>query len=165
MTVWPNKSPEPTTIGTFNCPGRFELFISLVAGGSAFIVRPLHTTTIMSATDTAKEIIRIGSTAGLSKDVIDLMEKKLALLTSENAELKTKVSAFEIEVRQLRRQLEDFQPVSKPGHLCPHCRRNTGDFIGNKQSHIMQEAMLGLERAYYKCSNPQCKKEFNEEIK
>jgi hypothetical protein len=65
----------------------------------------------MSATDTAKEVIRIASTAGLSKDVIDLMDKKLALLTSENAELKTKVSAFEIEVRQLRSQLAYSQPV------------------------------------------------------
>ena len=70
----------------------------------------------MSATDTAKEVIRIASTAGLSKDVIDLMDKKLALLTSENAELKTKVSSFEIEVRQLRGQLEHLQPVAGGFH-------------------------------------------------
>lgn len=65
----------------------------------------------MSATDTAKEVVRIATTAGLSKDVIDLMEKKLSLLTSENSELKTKVSALEIEVRQLRGQLANSQPV------------------------------------------------------
>lgn len=31
----------------------------------------------------AKEIVRIGTTAGLSKDVVDLLEKKLAILTGE----------------------------------------------------------------------------------
>ena len=37
----------------------------------------------MSVSDTAKEVVRIASTAGVAKDVIDLMEKKLAILTSE----------------------------------------------------------------------------------
>jgi hypothetical protein len=52
-----------------------------------------------------------------------------------------------------------------PRKLCPYCHKHAGDFIGNKESHIIQERMLGLERAHYKCSNPQCGKEFNEEIK
>lgn len=41
----------------------------------------------MSATDPAKEVVRIAGTAGLSEDVIDLMDKKISLLANENAEL------------------------------------------------------------------------------
>lgn len=79
----------------------------------------------MSAFDTAKEIVRIGSTAGLSKDVIDLLEKKLALITgeleisqrktvsleSQMLVLTTKATKLEIENRQLRAQLHNSPPV------------------------------------------------------
>jgi hypothetical protein len=72
----------------------------------------------MSAMDTAKEIVRLGSTAGLSKDVIDLMEKKLVLLTDElevsnrkNVSLETKVSKLEIENAQLRAQINNPQAI------------------------------------------------------
>ena len=119
----------------------------------------------MEPFDSIEKLITEHGSATIQRSHIALLKAQMTALTSENTELKTKVSAFEIEVRQLRRQLEDYQPVSKPGHLCPHCRRNTGNFLGNRESHIVQERMLGLERAYYKCSNPQCQKEFNEEIK
>jgi DNA-binding MarR family transcriptional regulator len=63
----------------------------------------------MSALDTAKEIGRIASTASLGKDVIDLLEKKVALLTeqvtaleTENANLKQKVYDLEQELDRLR---------------------------------------------------------------
>lgn len=65
----------------------------------------------MSATDIAKEVVRIANTHGLAKDVIDLLEKKLALLVEENALLSSKVSRLEIENGQLRAQLQDSQPV------------------------------------------------------
>ena len=66
----------------------------------------------MSALDTAKEIVRLGSTAGLSKDVIDLLEKKTALLTEEIASLRAKVSRLETENADLRAQLQRAQPQS-----------------------------------------------------
>jgi predicted RNase H-like nuclease (RuvC/YqgF family) len=63
----------------------------------------------MSALDTAKEIGRMAATATLGKDVIDLFEKKVALLTeqvaaleAENAELKKKVENFEHELASLK---------------------------------------------------------------
>ena len=53
----------------------------------------------MSAIDTAKEIARIASATSLGKDVIDLLEKKVGLLSeqittleTENANLKQKVA-------------------------------------------------------------------------
>lgn len=65
----------------------------------------------MSALDTAKEIVRIGSTAGLSKDVIDLLEKKTALLTEQVSALDRENAQLRGEVVQLRQQLQRLQPV------------------------------------------------------
>ena len=63
----------------------------------------------MSALETAKEIGRIASTASLGKDVTDLFEKKVALLTeqvtaleTENANLKQRVYDLEQELDRLR---------------------------------------------------------------
>jgi len=66
----------------------------------------------MSATDIAKEVVRIANTHGLAKDVIDLLEKKLALLIQENSTFSAKVMRLEIENAQLRTQLENAQPVT-----------------------------------------------------
>jgi len=66
----------------------------------------------MSISDTARDIARMPSTAGLSKDVVDLLEKKVALLTDEIASLRTKVSQLEAENAQLRQQLQRVQPQS-----------------------------------------------------
>jgi hypothetical protein len=63
----------------------------------------------MSTMDTAKEIIRIGSTAGLSKDVIDLLERKVALLTDEITALTAKLLQSEHVKEQLASQLEKIQ--------------------------------------------------------
>jgi hypothetical protein len=65
----------------------------------------------MSAGDIAKDVVRLASTHGLSKDVIDLLEKKVSLLVDENAKLSTQVSRLEIENAQLRQQLQHFQPA------------------------------------------------------
>jgi hypothetical protein len=65
----------------------------------------------MSATDTAKEVIRLATTAGLSKDVIDLLEKKSALLTEQVAALERENTQLKLEVAQLRTQLKNSQPV------------------------------------------------------
>jgi hypothetical protein len=61
----------------------------------------------MGAGEIAKDAIRIATTAGLSKDVIDLLEKKISLLTeqiatleTENANLKQKVVNFEQEIER-----------------------------------------------------------------
>jgi len=68
----------------------------------------------MGATDIAKDAIRIATTAGLSKDVIDLLEKKVSLLTdeinnleSENKSLQSKVSTLEAENADLKKQIQN----------------------------------------------------------
>ena len=65
----------------------------------------------MSASDTAKEIVRIASTAGLSKDVIDLLNEKVSILTTELSEARLRISHLEIENRQFHTQLDNLHPV------------------------------------------------------
>jgi hypothetical protein len=65
----------------------------------------------MSALDTAKEIVRIGSTAGLSKDVIDLLEKKTALLAEQVSALDRENAQLRSKVVELNQKLQHLQPV------------------------------------------------------
>jgi hypothetical protein len=61
--------------------------------------------------DIARDIINIGTTAGIKKDVLDLQASKLRILTDEVIQLRLKVSAFEIETRQLKTLAQNSQPV------------------------------------------------------
>ena len=77
----------------------------------------------MSVETAAKEFIRTATTAGLSKDVIDLLEKKAALLTqqiavleTENSTLTEEVSRLKTENAQLKNELRNSQPKSNPFH-------------------------------------------------
>lgn len=65
----------------------------------------------MSAFDTAKEIVRLGSTAGLSKDVIDLLEKKASLLAEKVLVLERENAQLKLECGQLRQQLQHPKPI------------------------------------------------------
>jgi hypothetical protein len=93
----------------------------------------------MGAFDTAKEIVRIGSTAGLSKDVVDLLETKAALLAEQVAALQQDNAQLKREVSQLRDQLQRAEPSGfvesegllwkrkasggfEPRPYCPQCR-------------------------------------------
>ena len=66
----------------------------------------------MNPLDTAKEIVRMASTAGLSKDVIDLLEKKLGILTSVLADAQRKIASLETDNANLRTKLRHLQPVA-----------------------------------------------------
>lgn len=65
----------------------------------------------MNPLDIAKDIIRIGSTAGLQKDVIDLLTTKLGVITDELTLAQKRVSQLEAENGQLRTQLKNVQPI------------------------------------------------------
>jgi chromosome segregation ATPase len=60
----------------------------------------------MGAQDIAKDAIRIATTAGLSKDVIDLLEKKIALLTEQIATLETEKANLKEKLADLEQQLD-----------------------------------------------------------
>jgi len=67
----------------------------------------------MNATDAvslAKDAVRIVSTAGLSKDVIDLLEKKLVLLTDELATTKSEIADLKTENADLKKKLDALEP-------------------------------------------------------
>jgi hypothetical protein len=83
------------------------------------IARLHYSIAIMIASDVAKEVVRIASTHGLAKDVIDLMEKKLVLVTQEiadltrkNAVLVSRVSALEADKVNLESQIQKIRPES-----------------------------------------------------
>lgn len=85
----------------------------------------------MSATDIAKEAIRIVSTAGLGKDVIDLLRAKIAILVDENVDLKSrltdalsKISILEAENEDLKKKLKDHDPL-------PDCALKILEFLAN----------------------------------
>jgi len=63
----------------------------------------------MSAIETAKEFVRLGSTAGLSKDVIDLLQTKAALLAEQVTALEQENTALLRENRQLKLENENLK--------------------------------------------------------
>ena len=74
----------------------------------------------MSAIDTAKEIARIASTASLGKDVIDLLEKKVGLLTEQITTLETENANLKQKVANIDQQFAGARPK---GELHPDAIR------------------------------------------
>ena len=71
----------------------------------------------MSAADTVKDVVRIATTAGLAKDVIDLLQAKTTLLTEqvaalqeENTTLLRENRNLATENQQLKTQLQNARP-------------------------------------------------------
>ena len=71
----------------------------------------------MSAVDLAKDAIKIAATAGLSKDVIDLLEKKLALITEEGLFFKDSLAksiseneVLKLMIVNLKEQIQNLSP-------------------------------------------------------
>ena len=75
----------------------------------------------------AKDIINLGATAGVKKDVIDLQAAKLRILTDELAAARIRATQFELDYNNLKAQLERLHPVQKPADTCPFCRRARRD--------------------------------------
>lgn len=69
----------------------------------------------MSAIDTAKEITRIVVTSGLSSEIIELLEKKIALLTEQIATLESENANLKKRIKDLEQQLASLSP--QPGGL------------------------------------------------
>src|ERR1039458_3533231 len=71
----------------------------------------------MGATDTIKEFARIATTAGLTKDVIDLLDKKASLLAEQVAALEQENTTLlrenlnlKLENENLQKQLQNARP-------------------------------------------------------
>jgi len=116
----------------------------------------------MEPFDSIEKLITEHGSATIQRSHIALLKEQMTHLASENKELKTKVSAFEIEVRQLRRQLQDNQTVAQPGESCPYCRRTTGQLVELTKHPVF--FMQGWKVGHYKCSNPQCGKTYEHDL-
>ena len=127
----------------------------------------------------------MASTAGLAKDVIDLMEKKLALITGEldeatgkNALLQQRISQLETENAQLQQKTSTSDPLAGyeekeiaegvfvriEKNLANHLRSarklcpncyNEGRASTLQQSEVSKGRTLLLS-----CPNPKCKAQF-----
>lgn len=64
----------------------------------------------MGEGEITKDAIRIMTTAGLSKDVIDLLKEKISLLAEQNTTLEKEKAAIEKKATELERQLANLQP-------------------------------------------------------
>jgi DNA-binding transcriptional ArsR family regulator len=64
----------------------------------------------MGPQDIAKEAIRIATTAGLSKDVIDLLKEKIGLLTEQVTTLETENTNLKQKVANLEQEIEHIRP-------------------------------------------------------
>ncbi len=81
---------------------------SNIRPGTQETVKPQRTIT-MGKIDKAKEIVtsivEMATTAGIKKDVIDLLKEKVTVLASQLTEAQAKVANLEIENAQLRAQV------------------------------------------------------------
>jgi regulator of replication initiation timing len=71
----------------------------------------------MSAADTIRDVVRIATTAGITKDVIDLLERKAGLLAEQVAALEKENTALlrenrnlALENQHLNKQIKDVHP-------------------------------------------------------
>jgi regulator of replication initiation timing len=70
----------------------------------------------MSAADTIKDVVRIATAAGLAKDVIDLLDKKAALLAEQVAALDQENGTLLLENHNLKLENENLQKQLENAH-------------------------------------------------
>jgi hypothetical protein len=53
----------------------------------------------------------------------------------------------------------------QPADFCPYCRRRTGEFVEYLPARNLTAKWHGIETNLYKCSNPDCGKDYGKPIK
>jgi regulator of replication initiation timing len=110
----------------------------------------------MGATDTIREFARIATTAGLTKDVIDLMEKKATLLAEQVATLERDNAALSQENTALLRENRNFNLEND--NLKIQLQN-----MGQKGSEFAKETLQILKYFFDKganCSDPEIARKF-----
>jgi hypothetical protein len=71
----------------------------------------------MSASDTVKEIMRVGNTAGIPRDFMEFLEEKCALLEGQIAALEGHAAELEKQIAQIKMEKRISQAKAKsPEH-------------------------------------------------
>ena len=91
--------------------------------------------------------------------------KHLAMLKDEIAILLRKLDESSRENADLKAQLSRLQQKKPEGDQCPYCNERTGQLVEMKPHPEDMLAMLGLKIGYYRCSNPQCEKSYDKQLK
>jgi len=97
----------------------------------------------MGGGEIVKDVIRIASTAGLNKDVIDLLKEKISLLAEQNTTLEKSNAALQKKNTELEQQLANLQPSS--GRLHADTERFLQLLFRHKEMSVTQAAaFLGM---------------------
>ena len=100
----------------------------------------------MGGGEIAKDAIRIVTTAGLSKDVIDLLKEKIALLTKQITALETENSNLKKRVADLEQELTGVRPK---GDLHPDAVRFLKVLFEQGAQPVSQiAALLGIQKGF-----------------
>ena len=91
-----------------------------------------------------------------------MLKDEITILQRKATELSTQVEKLESENRELKAQLQKHKPTATPGEKCPYCNRHTGSLDSIKPDPVF--GRMGAKIRYYKCSNPDCGKEWDKHV-
>jgi hypothetical protein len=97
----------------------------------------------MNLSNTAKDVLRVATTAGLSKDVIDLLTAKVSLLDEKLDNASLRISELEAENKELRGKMSD-SPSDDDG-LDDDCRRILLHFFDTDQGFTIDQIASHFE--------------------
>jgi hypothetical protein len=92
------------------------------------------------------------------------LEQSLQQTEAQRDEFKTKAAAMESE-RDKYKQIADRFTEHQPADICIYCRRPTGEVIKHLPASNMTRDWAWREAYIYKCSNPECGKEYGKPVK
>lgn len=94
-----------------------------------------------------------------------MLKDEVGILQRKDVELTAKVQRLETENNQLREQLQQLAPTNPPGDKCPFCNLPSGGLKELKRHPQPPFAHMGFKIGYYECSNPQCGKTYERQVK
>lgn len=104
-------------------------------------------------------IADIPTNANLRRSV-ELLEREVTALKTDNAILKTKLQQAETDRDNYKNQIEGLAK-EQPGDECPFCHRKTGELMEIKPNPNLHFAMMGFKQRYYHCTNLNCGKNYD----
>ena len=93
----------------------------------------------------------------LSQEQLGTLDLKLKEALAQNALLTQRVSALESK-------LAKYQQTERKGDRCPYCNEDSGKLDQIKKHPQSLLDQTGTKIGLYKCSNPDCAKEYEKQI-
>jgi uncharacterized coiled-coil protein SlyX len=100
-----------------------------------------------------------------------ILREKIGLLKEQMAAKDAKMQELDDLLKQTKKKLDDCQSKldrftgEQPADICPYCRRPTGQLINHLLPSNLTRDWAGKEAYIYKCSNPDCGKNYGKQVK